>query len=120
MTHPLQLTPEVDRHSLGHSNSDQNRDRIRFEFRDRRSLPIFRYSRSEPIIPGALIVLAMTLGHSSMGRVVNRKNNTEITKRFCGGPTGLAVGDTLALAANAGKHDSRRTLAVDDPRGSRS
>jgi XapX domain-containing protein len=46
---------------------------------------------SPPVIPGALIVLAMTLGYSSMDRVLVRKNQTATTKHFCGGPTGLPI-----------------------------
>jgi len=46
---------------------------------------------SPPVIPGALIVLAMTLGYSSMDRVMTRRNQTAITKTQCGGPTGLPV-----------------------------
>jgi XapX domain-containing protein len=46
---------------------------------------------SPPVIPGALIVLAMTLGYSSMDRVLVRKNQVATTKHSCGGPTGLPV-----------------------------
>jgi XapX domain-containing protein len=47
---------------------------------------------SPPVIPGALIVLAMTLGYSSMDRVLVRKNQAAATtKHLCGGPTGLPV-----------------------------
>jgi XapX domain-containing protein len=46
---------------------------------------------SPPVIPGALIVLAMTLGYSSMDRVLVRKNQTATTRHMCGGPTGLPV-----------------------------
>jgi XapX domain-containing protein len=45
---------------------------------------------SPPVIPGALIVLAMTLGYSSMDRVLIRnKDRAATTKQLCGGPTGL-------------------------------
>ena len=44
---------------------------------------------SPPVIPGALIVLAMTLGYSSMDRVLTKKNQVATTKHLCGGPTGL-------------------------------
>src|SRR5262245_15450627 len=44
---------------------------------------------SPPVIPGALIVLAMTLGYSSMDRVLTRKDQAATTKTYCGGPTGL-------------------------------
>ena len=46
---------------------------------------------SPPVIPGALIVLAMTLGYSSMDRLLVSKNQTATTKHLCGGPTGLPV-----------------------------
>ena len=46
---------------------------------------------SPPVIPGALIVLAMTLGYSSMDRVMRRTNQTATTKHLCGGPTGLPL-----------------------------
>ena len=44
---------------------------------------------SPPVIPGALIVLAMTLGYTSMDRVLNRKDQLATTKHLCGGPIGL-------------------------------
>src|ERR1700739_1206982 len=44
---------------------------------------------SPPVIPGALIVLAMTLGYTSMDRVLIRKERAATTKHLCGGPTGL-------------------------------
>ena len=44
---------------------------------------------SPPVIPGALIVLAMTLGYSSMDRIVSRKEGVATTRHLCGGPTGL-------------------------------
>jgi XapX domain-containing protein len=51
---------------------------------------------SPPVIPGALLVLAMTLGYSSMDRVINRKQRVATTKEVCGGPTGLPI--TIAEA----------------------
>jgi len=47
---------------------------------------------SPPVIPGALIVLAMTLGYTSMDRVLIRKDRAATTKSYCGGPTGLPKG----------------------------
>jgi XapX domain-containing protein len=44
---------------------------------------------SPPVIPGALIVLAMTLGYSSMDRFLTGKDRAATTKNLCGGPTGL-------------------------------
>ena len=49
---------------------------------------------SPPVIPGALIVLAMTLGYSSMDRIVGRKGHVATTSHLCGGPTGLPVATT--------------------------
>ena len=54
---------------------------------------------SPPVIPGALIVLAMTLGYSSMDRVVSRRPHAATTKSLCGGPTGLPVA-TMKNAAS--------------------
>jgi XapX domain-containing protein len=45
---------------------------------------------SPPVIPGALIVLAMTLGYTSMDRaLIRRKDRAATTTHLCGGPTGL-------------------------------
>ena len=49
---------------------------------------------SPPVIPGALIVLAMTLGYTSMDRIVGHKERAATTKNLCGGPTGLPVAVT--------------------------
>jgi XapX domain-containing protein len=49
---------------------------------------------SPPVIPGAIIVLAMTLGYSSMDRVVSRREHAATTKNLCGGPTGLPIAMT--------------------------
>jgi XapX domain-containing protein len=62
---------------------------------------------SPPVIPGALIVLAMTLGYSSMDRGLVRKSQPATTKHLCGGPTGLPV----ELEASAPK----RTLPGSKP-----
>jgi XapX domain-containing protein len=56
---------------------------------------------SPPVIPGALIVLAMTLGYSSMDRIVSRnKEGVATTKHMRGGPTGLRVATTKPSPAN--------------------
>lgn len=49
---------------------------------------------SPPVIPGALIVLAMTLGYTSMDRLLVRKDRAATTKVYCGGPTGLPTAMT--------------------------
>jgi XapX domain-containing protein len=46
---------------------------------------------SPPVIPGALLVLAMTVGYSSTNALLNRKGNLATTAQLCGGPTGSAV-----------------------------
>jgi XapX domain-containing protein len=43
---------------------------------------------SPPVIPGALLVLAMTIGYSSTDAFLNRKGNLATTAHLCGGPTG--------------------------------
>jgi XapX domain-containing protein len=43
---------------------------------------------SPPSIPGALLVLAMTVGYSSTNAFLNRKGNLATTSHLCGGPTG--------------------------------
>ena len=54
---------------------------------------------SPPVIPGAIIVLAMTLGYSSMDRVVSRRQHAATTKNLCGGPTGLPIAMTRNLSS---------------------
>jgi XapX domain-containing protein len=53
---------------------------------------------SPPVIPGALIVLAMTLGYTSMDRLLTNRNPKAVatTKDLCGGPTGLPVAESRA------------------------
>ena len=46
---------------------------------------------SPPVIPGALLVLAMTVGYSSTNAVLNRRNKVATTTHLCGGPTGASV-----------------------------
>lgn len=46
---------------------------------------------SPPVIPGALLVLAMTLGYSSTNTFLNRRNKPATTAHLCGGPTGVTV-----------------------------
>jgi XapX domain-containing protein len=66
---------------------------------------------SPPVIPGALIVLAMTLGYSSMDRVVSRRQRAATTKSLCGGPTGL----TIAITRNAGSDKNLPGRVQGDP-----
>jgi len=43
---------------------------------------------SPAVIPGALLVLAMTVGYSSTDRILSRGGRLATTARLCGGPTG--------------------------------
>lgn len=54
---------------------------------------------SPPVIPGALLVLAMTLGYTAMGRLVS-KDRVATTQSMCGGPTGLPKAMASALQAD--------------------
>jgi XapX domain-containing protein len=62
---------------------------------------------SPPVIPGALIVLAMTLGYTSMDRVLIRKDRTATTKSMCGGPTGLP--HSVANSMQQSQPEARRS-----------
>jgi len=44
---------------------------------------------SPPVLPGALLVVAMTLGYSATDRALISKAKLSTTKHLCGGPTGL-------------------------------
>ena len=46
---------------------------------------------SPPVLPGALLVVAMTLGYSATDRALSRRSNLATTKHLCGGPSGLTV-----------------------------
>jgi XapX domain-containing protein len=46
---------------------------------------------SPPVIPGALLVLAMTLGYTSANSYLNRRNKPATTSHLCGGPSGATV-----------------------------
>lgn len=49
-------------------------------------------SPSPPVLPGALLVVAMTLGYTATDRLMSHKGQTDATtKHLCGGPTGLPV-----------------------------
>jgi XapX domain-containing protein len=63
---------------------------------------------SPPVLPGALIVLAMTLGYTSMDRVLIRKGQAATTKALCGGPTGLPK--AIASSVSQVQPPSRRSL----------
>lgn len=46
---------------------------------------------SPPVIPGALLVLAMTIGYSTTNTLLNRRGNLATTSHLCGGPTGAPI-----------------------------
>ena len=46
---------------------------------------------SPPVLPGALLVVAMTLGYSATDRMLTRRSSIATTKHLCGGPSGLTV-----------------------------
>ena len=54
---------------------------------------------SPPMMPGALLVVAMTFGYSATDRFLTRRAQDATTKHLCGGPTGL----TAALIINQGE-----------------
>jgi hypothetical protein len=56
-------------------------------------------------------VLAMTLGYSSMDRVVSRRQHAATTKSLCGGPTGLPI----AITRNAGSDKNLPGRVQGDP-----
>jgi XapX domain-containing protein len=46
---------------------------------------------SPPVIPGALLVLAMTIGYSATNTILNRRGALATTSHLCGGPTGASA-----------------------------
>lgn len=53
---------------------------------------------SPPVLPGALLVVAMTLGYSGADRFLTRTTRAATTKHLCGGPTGETA---VAIAKGA-------------------
>jgi len=56
---------------------------------------------SPAVIPGALLVVAMTLGYSSANAVLNRRNSLAATSHLCGGPTGALAVSSKADVTNS-------------------
>ena len=46
---------------------------------------------SPPVIPGAFLVLAMTIGYSTTNKFLDRKGEYASTSHLCGGPAGVSV-----------------------------
>ena len=53
---------------------------------------------SPAVVPGALLVLAMTMGYSSTDAVLNRRSRLATTTHLCGGPTGSTATPVQARA----------------------
>lgn len=53
---------------------------------------------SPAVIPGALLVLAMTTGYSWTNRILDAKNKPSTTAHLCGGPTGASVASERAVS----------------------
>ena len=75
---------------------------------------------SPPVLPGALLVVAMTLGYSATDRLLSRAGQIATTKHLCGGPSGLPASARAFGAKQHHEDDLGRTNAISDPRGSRS
>lgn len=50
---------------------------------------------SPPVLPGALLVVAITLGYTAMDRVLSRGQKVAMMKYACGGPTGLTIASKI-------------------------
>jgi XapX domain-containing protein len=46
---------------------------------------------SPAVIPGAIIVFAMTAGYASTNRILNARGRDATTAHLCGGPSGKSV-----------------------------
>ena len=55
---------------------------------------------SPAVVPGALLVLAMTLGYSSTDKLMSKQRMATM-KALCGGPTGKTVSVEAASAPEA-------------------
>lgn len=56
---------------------------------------------SPPVLPGALLVLAMTLGYSSTNALLDRHERPATTSHLCGGPDGATGARVRARAQPA-------------------
>ena len=60
---------------------------------------------SPPVLPGALLVVAMTIGYSGADRFLSRTARIVTTKHLCGGPSGETA------ASRCGQETVARTSA---------
>lgn len=51
---------------------------------------------SPPVLPGALLVVAMTLGYTLTDRTLHRTSRIATTKHLCGGPSGAPAVSSAA------------------------
>ncbi len=58
---------------------------------------------SPSVIPGAIIVLAMTAGYSWTNQILNSRNKAATTGHLCGGPTGSSVAPRRAGPITVGR-----------------
>ncbi|WP_321474647.1 DUF1427 family protein [uncultured Paludibaculum sp.] len=58
---------------------------------------------SPPVLPGALLVVAMTLGYTATDRLLTDRAHQASTRHLCGGPTGAPV-DPQRAATTAEEH----------------
>ena len=68
---------------------------------------------SPPVIPGAILVLAMTLGYSSTNTLLNRHNKPATTMHLCGGPSGLTAKQTQSPSNAADTVKAPRAASLD-------
>ena len=54
---------------------------------------------SPPLLPGALLVVAMTLGYTATDQALSRHKRVATTKRWCGGPSGLTASNARKRTA---------------------
>jgi XapX domain-containing protein len=57
---------------------------------------------SPPVLPGALLVVAMTLGYSITDRSLSRNARVATTSQLCGGPTGATVASSERQLTRSG------------------
>jgi len=67
---------------------------------------------SPPVLPGALLVMAMTFGYSATDHALYRKARVAKTKNLSGGPSGLPAASSLAFGTPA---ESRTIWSVVAP-----
>jgi XapX domain-containing protein len=61
-------------------------------------------SPSPPVLPGALLVVAVTLGYTVTDHALKGKERVATTKHLCGGPSGLSASATALKESEAARH----------------